>query len=70
MEDRMRRLHVHLTGVPDRDNGEHVGKAIWRYNFWEFSRIKDRYKSSEWKLQISTTQRKRNCQQTKRKDIT
>lgn len=38
---------MHLIGIPDGDNGEHAGKTIWRYNFSEFSRIKDRYESPE-----------------------
>lgn len=62
----MRRLHMHLIGVPDRDDGEHMGEAIRRYNFWEFSRIVDRHESSEWKLQV-TTQRKINCKKHKKK---
>lgn len=58
---------IYLIGIPDRDKGEHMGKAIWRYNFWEFSRIKDRYESSKWKLQNNSTE-KNNCKQPKRKD--
>lgn len=42
---------MHLTGIPDGDDGEHMEKAIWRYNYWEFSRIKDIYEASEWKIQ-------------------
>lgn len=58
MEERIRRLHMYLIGIPDGENREHVGKAIWRYNFWEFSRIKDN-ESSELKLQnINNTGKK------------
>lgn len=59
---------MHLTGFPDGDDGDRTEKEIWRYNYWEFSRIKDRYEASEWKIKIAT--QKKNCKQPKRKDIT
>lgn len=62
-EDRMRRCSRW-------NNGKRVWEAIWRYNYWECSRIKGKHESSEENFKISTTWRKRSCKETKEKDFT